>query len=82
MQVQAEISVYPLRTDTMSEGILAFKQILESSGLETRMNSMSTFVTGEPRRLFDACGQAFEKVASEYQLALVMKVSSACPPPE
>ncbi len=82
MQVQAELSVYPLRTETMSEGILAFKGVLEAYGLETRMGTMSTFVSGEAGDVFAACGEAFEKTGQAYSLAVVLKVCNACPPAE
>jgi len=79
MKVQAEISIYPLRTQALSEPIKMFCEILGNHGLETKTTSMSTLIIGESKDLFKACGEAFGQLTQKYQVVINMKVSNACP---
>jgi uncharacterized protein YqgV (UPF0045/DUF77 family) len=78
MKVQAEVSIYPLRTKSLSEPIEEFCKILCAHDLETKTTSMSTFIKGESRDLFKACDEAFKKLTKKYQIVMNMKVSNAC----
>jgi uncharacterized protein YqgV (UPF0045/DUF77 family) len=79
MKVQAEISIYPLRTESLSEAVEEFCRILRNHGLEIKTTTMSTFVRGESRDLFKACDEAFEQLAKKYEVVMNMKISNACP---
>jgi uncharacterized protein YqgV (UPF0045/DUF77 family) len=79
MKAQAEISIYPLRTKSLSEPIKEFCKILHNHGLETKTTAMSTFINGESRDLFKACDEAFEQLTQKYQIVINMKISNACP---
>ncbi len=79
MKLQAEISIYPLRTQSLSEPIEEFCSILRKYGLETKTTAMSTFVKGESRDLFKACEEAFEQLAEKYAVVMNMKISNTCP---
>ena len=79
MKVQAEISVYPLRTQSLSEPVEKFCKVLRDHGLEVKTTAMSTFVSGESRELFKACNEAFEQLVKKYDVVMNMKISNACP---
>lgn len=79
MMVQAEVTIYPLRIAHLSGPINKFRSILESRGIEVHTGPLSTSLAGESQALFTALQQAFEVVAEEGQLALIIKISNACP---
>lgn len=79
MKVQAEVSLYPLRTPELNEAIGRFLSELEEGGLEVCPGNMSTTVSGDAEKLFAAMGKAFESVAHKDAVVLVLKVSNACP---
>jgi len=79
MKVQAEISIYSLRTQTLSEPVEEFCRILRAHDLEIKTTAMSTFIRGESRDLFKACDEAFEQLAKKYEVVINMKISNACP---
>jgi uncharacterized protein YqgV (UPF0045/DUF77 family) len=79
MKVQAEISIYPLRIQSLSEPIGEFCRILRDYDLETTTNAMSTIITGETAELFKASEIAFEQLTQKYQIVMNMKISNACP---
>lgn len=79
MKVQAEISLYPLRTENLSEPIGAFCRALLQNGLEVDSGPMSTRISGEAKDVFGAIERAFEKTARDHQVVLSVKLSNACP---
>jgi len=78
MRVQAEISLYPLRTEELSEPIDRFCQALLDSGLEVESGPMSTRICGECEDVLEALQHAFTGVAQKYQVVLTVKLSNAC----
>jgi len=79
MLVQAEVSLYPLKTDTIKEAIESFIRDLEGGSLRVKSGTMSTCVTGEMQETLTAICEAFANVADCWQAVLVLKVSNACP---
>ncbi len=79
MNVQAEISLYPLRTTTLSRPIERFVGALESAGLAPRRGTMSSTVVGDVDGVFRGVGEAFKRAAEAADVVLVMKISNACP---
>ena len=79
MKIQAEMSLYPLRTLTLAEPIERFVRHLRQSNLEVEMGTMSSRISGECKDLFHALGSAFEDAAHEGEMVLTVKVSNACP---
>jgi len=79
MNIQAEVSLYPLRTLSTGGAIEKFVAHLDSAGLDVRMGSMSTRVAGDAADVFDALGEAFATAADEHQVVLTAKFSNACP---
>ena len=79
MRIQAEVSLYPLRTNELLKPIDTFCQSLAGAGLEVNAGPMSTRISGELRDVFDAIQRAFMEAAERYQVVLTLKVSNACP---
>ena len=79
MKIQAEISLYPLRTPTLAEPIKRFVRHLRQKNLEVEMGTMSSRISGECKDLFHALSSAFEDVSHEGDIVLTVKVSNACP---
>jgi uncharacterized protein YqgV (UPF0045/DUF77 family) len=81
MNVQAEISLYPLGEGELLSSIDEFVGILRAEGLNPSMGAMSTAVFGECKIVFDSIARAFEHTAGGRRCVLVAKYSNACPPP-
>ncbi len=79
MRVQAEVSLYPLRTATLMDSIDAFVERLRQSGLSVEIGPMSSRIRGESEDLFRALGEAFEGAARRCDVVVTLKVTNACP---
>jgi len=75
MKVQAELSLYPLRTACVGETIREFADSLRRAGFDVHVGSMSSIIAGDHTELFAALAQSFAR-----QVVLSVKVSNACPP--
>ena len=79
MKVQAEASLYPLRTASLTEPVDSFVEHLRRAGLNVETGPMSSRISGECKDLFCALGEAFEDAAGGSDAVLAVKVSNACP---
>jgi len=79
MKIQAEVSLYPLRTSNMSKPIEEFWKALKHNHLEIVSGPMSTRITGDSDTVFRALKSAFTSVADEYEVVMSVKMSNACP---
>jgi uncharacterized protein YqgV (UPF0045/DUF77 family) len=79
MNVQAEISLYPLRTDDLGHAVGRFIGALNAAGLKVKPGNMSSTVSDDVNAVFSTMGAAFAAAAEDSQVVLVMKVSNACP---
>lgn len=79
MKIQAEASLYPLRTDTVGRTINDFLEDLECAGLVVQQGNMSSTLAGDVELVFAALGKAFQGVASRCPVVLILKISNACP---
>ncbi|HUW34883.1 MAG TPA: thiamine-binding protein [Planctomycetota bacterium] len=79
MNVQAEVSLYPLRTAAVGPAVEDFIACLRRADLHAEVGPMSTRITGECTKLFAALAESFAAAVSDYQVVLVAKVSNACP---
>jgi len=79
MRVQAEVSVYPLRTSELSGPVVTFCEVLRSHGLDVRTRSMSTLAAGESSDLLEALREGFEQLAQENEVVMDVTISNACP---
>ena len=79
MRVQAEISLYPLRTMELSPAINRFGNVLKGQGVTVVNGPMSTIIGGEAKDVFRALEKAFSGVAEDSEVVMTCKVSNACP---
>jgi len=79
MNVQAEVRLYPLRTGKLAGPVADFCDVLRSRGLRVEGRSMSTFITGESKDVFEALGEGFETVAQRSAVVVDFTISNACP---
>lgn len=79
MVVQAEISLYPLKTESLSGPIEEFCGLLKRPGLKIETGPMSTRVKGEAAEVFDALREAFVQSAHSGPVVMALKVSNTCP---
>ena len=78
MMIQAEVSLYPLKTDKIGVVIESFNGDLKDAGLDVHEAAMNTKLTGNVDEVFAALGEAFKHVANDHQVVLVLKASNAC----
>jgi len=79
MKVQVQISIYPLKTKSLSEPIEEFCKILKDRGLKVETQSMGSLIIGESDAIFKSVREAFEQIAEMYDVAMDFKISNACP---
>jgi len=79
VKVQAEMSLYPLRTEHLAPTIEVFCRALHREGLKPEMGPMSTRVSGEAEDVFRALRDAFVEAARGQEVVLTVKISNACP---
>ena len=79
MKIQAEISLYPLRQNDLTEPIQQFIESLKSNDLNVKTGSMSSVISGEGSIVFQSLQKAFEETAKKYEVVLNAKISNACP---
>ncbi|MDD5483267.1 MAG: YkoF family thiamine/hydroxymethylpyrimidine-binding protein [Kiritimatiellae bacterium] len=79
MNIQAEISLYPLRTAHVGEIIARFTRELRANGLKPETGAMSTMARGECHLVFAAAERAFNACGRDADIVLVLKTSNACP---
>lgn len=82
MPVTAQLSLYPLRQPHLSPPIERALQVLRSYGLTVVPGTMSTLVSGEDNAVFAALKEAFQEVAQQGDVVMVVTLSNACPLPE
>ena len=82
MYIQAELSLYALRTRDLSTPIDLFSKIFEGQEVRVISGPMSTLVGGESSLVLKLIEEAFEAVSQNYEIVLTAKVSNACPQAE
>ena len=79
MKIQVQISIYPLKTKSLSEPIGEFCRILKDKGLKVQTRTMDSFVIGQSDAVFKSVQEAFEQIAEKYNVVMDFKISNACP---
>jgi uncharacterized protein YqgV (UPF0045/DUF77 family) len=79
MEVAAQVSLYPLRQPGISSQIERAIAVFTQHGLKVTPGSMSSVVSGDHDRMFDALKQAFQVTAEQGEIVMVVTVSNACP---
>ena len=79
MKIQAQVSICPLRTESLSGPIGEFCRILKEKGLKVQMRTMDSLIMGQLDIVFEALQQAFGQIAEKYNVVMDCKISNACP---
>jgi uncharacterized protein YqgV (UPF0045/DUF77 family) len=77
--ISAELSLYALGTGNFGLPVNEFIDGLKKFEIEVNPGSMSTIIIGKTDVLFRAIQSAFETVSQNNNVALVIKISNACP---
>jgi uncharacterized protein YqgV (UPF0045/DUF77 family) len=77
----AQVSLYPLRQESIGPGIREAVRAFRHRGLNTHMGEMSTLVWGEERAVFEALREAFDQAGKHGDTVMVVTLSNACPEP-
>jgi uncharacterized protein YqgV (UPF0045/DUF77 family) len=81
MEVAAQVSLYPLRQPGLSSQIERALAIFKDHQLQVTPGSMSTVVSGDYDRMFEALKQAFQAAAEQGETVMIVTLSNACPVP-
>jgi uncharacterized protein YqgV (UPF0045/DUF77 family) len=79
VRIQAEVSLYPLRTEKLSKPLETFWQALRRDDVEMESGTMSTRIAGECDDVFAAVREGFELTAGQHEIVMLLKISNACP---
>lgn len=79
MRIQAELSLYPLKTDRLDEAVGDFVRELAKPGISVFPGRMSTLVAGESEAVLRVIGDGFTRICRQGEVVLVVKYSNACP---
>lgn len=81
IEISAQVSLYPLRRESIGPIIRDAVHILRERGLNVRVGEMSTLVWGEERAVFGALQEAFRGAAERGDVVMTVTFSNACPEP-
>jgi uncharacterized protein YqgV (UPF0045/DUF77 family) len=79
--ITAQVSLYPLRQETLSPAIDEALEILREHALHVEVGAMSSLITGDDAAIFAALQEAFRRVAAQGHVVMVATFSNACPVP-
>jgi uncharacterized protein YqgV (UPF0045/DUF77 family) len=79
--IAAQLSLYPLRQESLSPAIEEALRVFREHGLEMQSGAMSTMITGDDVEVFSALQEAFRRVAEQGHVVMVVTLSNACPVP-
>ncbi|MEA3341989.1 MAG: YkoF family thiamine/hydroxymethylpyrimidine-binding protein [Chloroflexota bacterium] len=79
--ITAQVSLYPLRQESIGPAIREAVRGLGRHEVKVRMGEMSTLVWGEDRAVFDALQDVFRRAAGRGDVVMNVTFSNACPEP-
>ena len=79
MNVELEVSLYPLTEEYLEHPVQDFAQILEKNGCTVEHSPMSSIVKGESTNVFEALRQGYEQAARKSACVLIAKACNVCP---
>jgi uncharacterized protein YqgV (UPF0045/DUF77 family) len=79
MNVEAEVSLYPLTEINLEHPVHDFAQVLTTHGCTVQVGPMSSIVKGESTRVFEALRVGYEEAAKKSGCLLIVKACNVCP---
>ena len=77
--ISAQVSLYPLRQESLSQLIEEALHTFEAYGLQVEPGVMSSLITGDDVVVFAALQEAFQHAAEQGHVVMVATFSNACP---
>jgi len=82
MFLAAQVSIYPLRQQSLSGAIDEALDIFNEHELDVVPGSMSSVISGEDEVLFNAIKKVVQKTSEQGEVVVIATFSNACPVPE
>jgi tRNA (adenine37-N6)-methyltransferase len=79
MELNAQVSLYPLRQAKLTPLIGKALRIFRQYGLKVLPGTMSSVISGDSASIFAALQSAFERAAASDEVVMVTTISNACP---
>ncbi|MCF7855078.1 MAG: hypothetical protein K9N51_09795 [Candidatus Pacebacteria bacterium] len=79
MQVELEVSLYPLAEEHLEHPVKDFADLLEAHGCDIEHTPLSSIVRGESQKVFEALRLGYEQAARKSGCVLIVKACNACP---
>lgn len=79
--ISAQVSLYPLRQESLSQGINEALEVFRAYGLDAEPGTMSTVIAGDDVAIFAALQEALRRAAERGQVVMTATFSNACPVP-
>ena len=79
--ITAQVSLYPLRQESIGPTIRRAVRVFCQCGLKADVGEMSTLVWGEEQAVFDALLETFHQAAECGDTVMVITLSNSCPEP-
>jgi len=79
--ISAQVSLYPLRQENLSQPIEAVLDTFQAHGLHVEAGAMSSMIAGDDSTVFAALREAFHRAAEQGHVVMVVTLSNACPVP-
>lgn len=79
--ITAQVSLYPLRQESLTPAIDQALRIFQEHGLDVEPGTMSSLITGDDTVVFAALQEAFCHVAQQGEVVMIVTFSNACPVP-
>jgi tRNA-Thr(GGU) m(6)t(6)A37 methyltransferase TsaA len=79
--ITAQVSLYPLRQESLSEVINEALETLRAHGLQMESVAMSSLIDGGDAAISAALQEAFRRAAEQGQVVMTVTLSNACPVP-
>jgi len=78
MNVELEVSLYPLAEEFLEHPVKDFVAVLEQHGCTVEHTPLSTIVTGESKNVFEALRLGYEQAVQRSGCVLIVKACNAC----
>ncbi|MBN2505757.1 MAG: thiamine-binding protein [Verrucomicrobia bacterium] len=79
MNVEAEISLYPLSEEHLEHPVHDFVEVLKTHGCSVEIGPMSSIVKGDSQAVFEALRIGYEEAAQKGGVLLIVKACNVCP---
>ena len=81
MFLAAQVSIYPLRQQSLSRAIDEALDIFKQYDLEVVPGTMSSVLSGDDEVLFTAIRKVVQKTSEQGEVVVIATFSNACPVP-